>query len=32
MGLRLGMRVDLEALNKEAVMQSGGVEKDATQS
>lgn len=31
MGLRLGMRVDLEALNKEAVMQSGGVEKDATQ-
>lgn len=32
MGLRLGMRVDLEALNKEVVMQSGGVEKDATQS
>jgi DNA-directed RNA polymerase subunit alpha len=31
MGLRLGMRVDLEALNKEAVMQSGGVEKNATQ-
>lgn len=32
MGLRLGMRVDLEALNREAVLQSGGVEQDATQS
>lgn len=32
MGLRLGMRVDLEALNKEAVLQSGGIEQDATQS
>ena len=32
MGLRLGMRVDLEALNKEAVFQSGGIEQDATQS
>jgi DNA-directed RNA polymerase subunit alpha len=31
MGLRLGMRVDLDALSKEAVMQSGGIEKDATQ-
>jgi len=32
MGLRLGMRVDLEALNREAVLQSGGIEQDATQS
>jgi DNA-directed RNA polymerase subunit alpha len=32
MGLRLGMRVDLDALNREAVLQSGGVEQDATQS
>jgi DNA-directed RNA polymerase subunit alpha len=32
MGLRLGMRVDLEALSREAVLQSGGVEQDATQS
>jgi DNA-directed RNA polymerase subunit alpha len=32
MGLRLGMRVDLEALNRETVLQSGGVEQDATQS
>ena len=32
MGLRLGMRVDLDALNKEAALQSGGVEQDATQS
>jgi DNA-directed RNA polymerase subunit alpha len=32
MGLRLGMRVDLDALSKEAVTQSGGIEKDATQS
>jgi DNA-directed RNA polymerase subunit alpha len=31
MGLRLGMRVDLDALNREAVLQSGGVEQDATQ-
>jgi DNA-directed RNA polymerase subunit alpha len=32
MGLRLGMRVDLEALEREAALQSGGIEKDATQS
>jgi DNA-directed RNA polymerase subunit alpha len=32
MGLRLGMRVDLDALNREAVMQSGGMRQDATQS
>jgi len=32
MGLRLGMRVDLDALNRESVLQSGGVEQDATQS
>lgn len=32
MSLRLGMRVDLEALNRETVLQSGGVEQDATQS
>lgn len=32
MGLRLGMRVDLDALNREAVLQSGGIEQDATQS
>jgi len=32
MGLRLGMRVDLEALNRETVLQSGGVERNATQS
>jgi DNA-directed RNA polymerase subunit alpha len=32
MGLRLGMRVDLDALNREAVLQSGGAEQDATQS
>jgi len=32
MGLRLGMRVDLDTLNKEAVLKSGGVEHDATQS
>jgi DNA-directed RNA polymerase subunit alpha len=32
MGLRLGMRVDLEALHKEAVLQSGGIQHDATQS
>lgn len=32
MGLRLGMRVDLDALSREAVLQSGGVEQDATQS
>jgi hypothetical protein len=25
------MRVDLDALNREAVLQSGGVEQDATQ-
>jgi DNA-directed RNA polymerase subunit alpha len=30
MGLRLGMRVDLNALNKEIVSQGGGVEQDAT--
>jgi DNA-directed RNA polymerase subunit alpha len=32
MGLRLGMRVDLDTLNKEVALQSGGIEKDATQS
>ena len=32
MGLRLGMRVDLDALNREVALQSGGIEKDATQS
>lgn len=32
MGLRLGMRVDLDALNREAVLQTGGMEHDATQS
>jgi len=33
MGLRLGMRVDIEALNREAVLsKSGGVEQDAPQS
>jgi DNA-directed RNA polymerase subunit alpha len=32
MGLRLGMRVDLDALNREVVLQSGGIEQDATQS
>jgi DNA-directed RNA polymerase subunit alpha len=32
MGLRLGMRVDLEALNREVVLQTGGIEQDATQS
>jgi DNA-directed RNA polymerase subunit alpha len=32
MGLRLGMRVDLDALNRELVLQTGGVEQDATQS
>ena len=32
MGLRLGMRVDLEALSREMVTQSGGADKDATQS
>jgi len=32
MGLRLGRRVDLEALNKETVLQSGGMVQDATQS
>jgi DNA-directed RNA polymerase subunit alpha len=31
MGLRLGMRVDLDTLNKEVALQSGGIEKDATQ-
>ena len=30
MGLRLGMRVDLDALNREAVTQSGGMRQDAT--
>jgi len=30
MGLRLGMRVDLNALNKEIALQGGGVEQDAT--
>jgi len=32
MGLRLGMRVDFDALEREAALQSGGIEKDATQS
>ncbi|MBM4135354.1 MAG: DNA-directed RNA polymerase subunit alpha [Nitrospira sp.] len=32
MGLRLGMRIDLNALNKEMISRSGGVEHDATQS
>jgi DNA-directed RNA polymerase subunit alpha len=32
MGLRFGMRVDLDALNREAVLQTGGIEQDATQS
>lgn len=32
MGLRLGMRVDMDALNKEASMHIGGVDKDASQS
>lgn len=32
MGLRLGMRVDFEALSREAALQSGGIEQDATQS
>jgi DNA-directed RNA polymerase subunit alpha len=32
MGLRLGMRVDLDALNREVVLQTGGVQQDATQS
>lgn len=32
MGLRLGMRVDLDALNREVVLQTGGIEQDATQS
>ena len=32
MGLRLGMKVDLEALNREAVLQTGGKEQDATKS
>lgn len=32
MGLRLGMRVDLDALHKEVVLQSGGIQQDATQS
>lgn len=32
MGLRLGMRVDMDALSKEASMHIGGVDKDASQS
>ncbi|MEW6570796.1 MAG: DNA-directed RNA polymerase subunit alpha [Nitrospirota bacterium] len=32
MGLRLGMRVDLDALNKETLMKRGGTEEDAAQS
>ncbi len=32
MGLRLGIRVDLDALNRELTLQSGGIEQDATQS
>ncbi len=32
MGLRLGMRIDLNALNREIVSQGGGVEQNATQS
>ena len=30
MGLRLGMRVDLNALNREVTAQAGGIEQDAT--
>jgi DNA-directed RNA polymerase subunit alpha len=30
MGLRFGMRVDLDSLNKDAALQSGGVDRDAT--
>jgi len=30
MGLRFGMRVDLDSLNKDATLQSGGVARDAT--
>jgi DNA-directed RNA polymerase subunit alpha len=30
MGLRLGMRVDLNALNREVAAQAGGIEQDAT--
>jgi DNA-directed RNA polymerase subunit alpha len=32
MGLRLGMRVDLDALNRNSALQSGGVGQNATQS
>ncbi len=32
MGLRLGMRVDLDALNREVVLRTGGLEHNATQS
>ncbi len=32
MGLRFGMRVDLDALNREAALQTGGVKQDASQS
>lgn len=32
MGLRLGMRVDLDALNRELMLQSGGMKYDAAQS
>jgi DNA-directed RNA polymerase subunit alpha len=32
MGLRLGMRIDMNAMNKETVLRSGGVEQDAAQS
>jgi len=32
MSLRLGMRVDLDALNKEVALQRGGIEQDAAQS
>jgi DNA-directed RNA polymerase subunit alpha len=32
MGLRLGMRVDLDALSRDVVLQTGGVEQNATQS
>ncbi len=31
MGLRLGMRVDLDALNRQVVSQTGGIDKDASQ-
>ncbi|PIV41494.1 MAG: DNA-directed RNA polymerase subunit alpha [Nitrospirae bacterium CG_4_10_14_0_8_um_filter_41_23] len=31
MGLRLGMRVDMEALNREVALQSGGIEQNAAQ-